>query len=194
MQYSVLVHGLSYGHDNSSLRAFLEQLDPARTRRVAVVNRQTSDVEIAQLHERGVRGIRLDLYAEQAMRDVDKQREMLSHYARRVSPWGWSCSFLQLEPSHWESLATVIPALPINIVVDHQALMKAPSMLPDGVTVQQQEGMAAIVQLLKCGNFWVKLSAPYRCSDASPGYDDMRDVVRVLVDANPQCLIWGSDW
>lgn len=66
-------------------------------------------------------------------------------------------------------------------------------MLPAGMTVSEQEGIAAIVKLLKGGNFWVKLSAPYRCSEA-PSFDDMEELVKHLVRINPRRVVWGSDW
>ena len=162
---------------------------------MAVIGRQTTDNEIDELHQHGVRGIRLNLYGEGAMRHLDKQREMLTFYADRIGKWKWSMAFLQLEPSHWEPLSELIPHLPVNVVVDHHALMKARSMLhTEEKSVLDQTGMAAIVRMLKGGNFWVKLSAPYRCSDNAPNYEDMKELVKCFVDANPRRLVWGSDW
>lgn len=189
-----MVHGLSYGHNNASLEAFLKQLDPSVTSGIAVIGRHTNDEEIQRLHDGGVRGIRLDLYSEQAMRDLERQLDTLRFYAERVAPWGWSVGFLQLEPSNWDTLANLIPQLPVDVVVDHQALLKASSMLPKGTTVQQQPGMAAILKLLQGHNFWIKISAPYRSSEQGPSYDDMDEVVRCLVDANPHRVVYGSDW
>jgi predicted TIM-barrel fold metal-dependent hydrolase len=39
----------------------------------------------------------------------------------------------------------------------------------------------------------MKLSAPYRVSE-DPSYDDMKPLVRALVDANPNRVLYGSDW
>lgn len=185
---------MSYGHDNSSLEAFIRQLSQEVTRGIAVINRHTTDEELHRLHDCGVRGIRLDLYHDHAMRDLDKQMAMLSSYAQRIAPLGWSLGFLQLEPSHWEPLSRLIAELPVDVVVDHQALLKAKSMLPEGVTVADQPGMEAILRLLTSGNFWIKISAPYRASQLEPTYDDMREVVRLIVDANPRRVVYGSDW
>lgn len=194
MTRSVLVHGLSYGHDNSSLEAFIQQLGPDVTRGVAVIHRHTTDDELKRLDCRGVRGIRLDLYSEHAMRDLDKQLDMLKHYAERIAPYNWSLGFLQLEPGHWAQLAKLIPSLPVDVVVDHQALLKSSSMLPTDVPVTKQPGMEAILKLLKSGNFWIKISAPYRNSESNPHYDDLHEVIRLLVDANPYRVVYGSDW
>lgn len=175
------------------MKTFVSELGKEKTRGVAVIDRQTTDHQLEELLQCGVRGIRLDLYIEQAMRDAKKQKEMLIWYSDRIKHLGWSLGFLQLEPRNWHLLSEVIPTLPVHVVVDHYALMKAPSMLPAGMTVSEQEGMAAIVKLLKGGNFWVKLSAPYRCSEA-PLFDDMEELVKHLVRVNPRRVVWGSDW
>ena len=192
---SVLVHGLSYGNDSTPIKLFLKDLDPAVTRGVAVIGAETSHAELQNLHDQGVRGIRLDFYSAGAMHNLEKQKEMLQYYADRIRPFGWSMGFLQLEPKNWESLAEIIPSLGVNVIVDHHALMKAPSMLAEGEDVMEQIGFRAILGLLaKADNFWVKLSAPYRCSSQTPGYDDMHALVRAFLDAKPKRLIWGSDW
>lgn len=188
------MHGLSYGHDCVPLKAFINALDPAKTSGVAVLSRGTTDDEITKLHRGGVRGIRLDLYVEGAMHDLEKQRNMLSFFAERIRPWGWNMAFLQLEAANWGPLSKLISGLPVRVIVDHHALLKAKSMLPAGVIVTEQPGLAAIVSMLKLGNLWVKLSAPYRCSEQSPHYGDMQELVRCLVDANPHRVVWGSDW
>jgi predicted TIM-barrel fold metal-dependent hydrolase len=40
----------------------------------------------------------------------------------------------------------------------------------------------------------VKVSAPYRLSAQFPGYEDARAFHDALVAANPERLLWGSDW
>lgn len=189
---STVVHGLSYGHDCASLVHFLHELQAPG---VAVISRQTTDAELARLHAAGVRGIRLDLYSEGAMHDLGKQIDLLQYYSSRVAPWGWSVGFLQLNPDNWARLAEIIPTLPADVVVDHCALLKAASMLPSDVSVKLQTGMAPILRLLsQARNFWIKISAPYRCSDRVPTYEDMREIVRAFLDANSRRVVWGSDW
>lgn len=159
-----------------------------------MISKSTSDSEIEKLHECGIRGIRLDLYSEGAMHDLSKQEAMLKYYSERVRKWGWSMAFLQLEPHNWEPLSRLIPTLPVPIVTDHHALLKGQSMLPEGLPVLKQPGLEAILKMLKSGNFWIKLSAPYRSSEQAPHYEDMEALVRCLVAANPRRVLWGSDW
>lgn len=128
------------------------------------------------------------------MHDLEKQKEMLIYYSKRIKDWSWSLAFLQLEPSNWEPLSKLVPSLQVPVVTDHHALLKAKSMLPAGVEVLTQPGLAPILDMLRSGNFWIKLSAPYRSSDMAPHYEDMEELVKCLVAANPRRILWGSDW
>ena len=57
-----------------------------------------------------------------------------------------------------------------------------------------QPGFAQIMELVRAGYLWVKLSAPYRVSEDSPVYRDVKFLVRAFVDANKHRVLWGSDW
>lgn len=191
---SVLTHGLSYGDDCSSLKSFINTLGRSRTRGCAVINENTTDLELNDLHAAGVRGIRLNLYGYGAMHDIEKQLQCLKWYSNRVRSKGWFVEFLQLNHANWAPLGAMIPSIGLNVVTDHHALLKAESMLPQGEKVLSQPGISDIISLLKTGTFWVKLSAPYRSSTAAPYYEDMQPLVRALVEANPRRVLWGSDW
>ncbi|RDW61671.1 hypothetical protein BP5796_11563 [Coleophoma crateriformis] len=191
---SVLTHGLSYGNDCASLKYFVEALGRDRTWACAVIDEQTTDNEISSLVASGVRGIRLNLYEYDAMIDIDKQIQVLKLYAERVRNRGWFLEFLQINQANWAPLSPVIQMLRVQVITDHHALLKAASMLPAGDDVLAQPGLADIVSLLRTGNFWIKLSAPYRSSTLAPHYEDMEPLVLALVEANPRRVLWGSDW
>ena len=40
----------------------------------------------------------------------------------------------------------------------------------------------------------MKLSGAYRLSKSHPGYPEATPFARALVAANPEQLVWGSDW
>jgi 2-pyrone-4,6-dicarboxylate lactonase len=52
----------------------------------------------------------------------------------------------------------------------------------------------ALLKLVGDGHAYVKLSAVYRCSDQFPDYADARPLHEALVAANPERLMWGTDW
>ena len=40
----------------------------------------------------------------------------------------------------------------------------------------------------------MKLSAAYRISTRAPDYPDVAPLARALIAANPERILWGSDW
>jgi predicted TIM-barrel fold metal-dependent hydrolase len=51
----------------------------------------------------------------------------------------------------------------------------------------------AILGALKEGWLWIKLTL-CRCSQDFPDYADLRPFHDALIAANPERLVWGSDW
>jgi 2-pyrone-4,6-dicarboxylate lactonase len=51
-----------------------------------------------------------------------------------------------------------------------------------------------LLRLVGDGRLHVKLSAPYRLSEACPDYPDARGFHDALLRANPERLLWGTDW
>lgn len=56
-----------------------------------------------------------------------------------------------------------------------------------------QRGLPPIVDLLRSGHAYIKLSAPFRISQGAPNYDDVRPLVRHLAEANPARIVCASD-
>jgi predicted TIM-barrel fold metal-dependent hydrolase len=50
------------------------------------------------------------------------------------------------------------------------------------------------LNLLQNGKAYVKISAPYRSSTLAPDYPDVAPMAKAMVAANPQRILWGSDW
>lgn len=98
-------------------------------------------------------------------------------------------------------LTPVVLASPVPIVLDHFGGLRTASLHrflnPDDASpfnVLEQPGLDAIKALLASGKLYLKLSAPYRVSEDSPSYDDMKPLVQALVKANPERVLYGSDW
>ncbi|KAL3434576.1 hypothetical protein BDV09DRAFT_185805 [Aspergillus tetrazonus] len=189
---SVLTHGLSYGSDCSSLRDFVSKLGTSNTKAIGVVDPETVTAdELHEMQRAGICGIRDALRAHvKAIKD---------HCPR------WSMAFTHVHPEFWTELKPFIEAeiVPtgIRLVTDHFALLKGISMLPsqgegDGqeVDVSLQPGFQEIIELMRAGHLYVKISAPYRVSTQAPRYEDLRPLVRAFFDANPRQVVWGSDW
>jgi predicted TIM-barrel fold metal-dependent hydrolase len=54
-------------------------------------------------------------------------------------------------------------------------------------------GLDRIYALLKSGKVYVKVSGAYRISQA-PDFSDVAPIARTMIAANPDAIVWGSDW
>lgn len=153
------------------------------------------------MRDSGICGIRVNLYKYSAMHDIELQKVALMEHAGVLKRHcrGWSMAFTHLHPEFWSRLSPVVEKIAaegVPIVTDHFALLKAASLLPEEYQqdITSQPGFSDIVSLLKSGSLYVKISAPYRVSDHGPYYEDVRPLVTALVGANPERVLWGSDW
>ncbi|KAL3464490.1 hypothetical protein BJX64DRAFT_298313 [Aspergillus heterothallicus] len=197
---SVLTHGLSYGSDCSSLRDFVADLGEGNSKAIGVIDPDTvTPDELRDMHRAGIRGIRVNLYQYRAMHDVQLQKAALRAHVSAIKnncP-GWSMAFTHTHPEFWVELKPFIEneIVPtgIRLVTDHFALLKGSSMASRD-DVMQQAGFQEILDLMRAGHLYVKVSAPYRVSTQAPAYEDLQPLVRAFFDANPQQVLWGSDW
>ena len=51
-----------------------------------------------------------------------------------------------------------------------------------------------LLNLVRSGKAYVKISAAYRVSDKAPEYSDVAPLAQALIAANPQRVLWGTDW
>ena len=148
-------------------------------RGVARLDGDTSDAEIAHLHQHGFRGVRLDARRPNGLAN-------LQAIAGRVAPYGWHIQ-LHAMGRDLPSLVPVLERLTVPFVLDHFGRVEAAA----GTT---QPGFVALLDLLATGRCWVKLSAPYRCEGGAPPYTGLVAYGRALVAAAPDRMLWGSDW
>jgi predicted TIM-barrel fold metal-dependent hydrolase len=66
-------------------------------------------------------------------------------------------------------------------------------MMPAACGVNEPN-FQALLRLVGDGAVHAKVSAPYRLSAQYPDYADVRPLHDALVRANPQRLLWGTDW
>jgi predicted TIM-barrel fold metal-dependent hydrolase len=64
-----------------------------------------------------------------------------------------------------------------------------------GATAGDEHGaLRPLLELLGSGRCWVKLSGAYRVSRMQSGFQDATPIAKALVRANPDQVVWGSDW
>jgi predicted TIM-barrel fold metal-dependent hydrolase len=181
----VLIQPSVYGSDNSAMLDALRHLGPERARAVAVIDESTLEAALEAMRSSGVRGIRINLETV-GQHDPAVARAHLLAAMARCRPLGWHIQ-LYTKPAIIAALRDDLAASPVPIVLDHFGGA-------DAALGPAQPGFDAVLALVRSGKANVKLSAPYRESANGPPYDNVGPLAKALVAANPDCLLWGSDW
>ncbi len=178
---AVIVQPSIYGTDN---RATLDSAatDRDRYRAVVVVDGEVSEAELQKMHEQGARGVRANLLfsGEKAMAEVRA-------IADKIAPLGWHLQVL-LDVSTFPDLKSYFSALPVQTVFDHMGHF--PMTKGTGI-----KGFEDLLALMGNGKAWAKLSGAYRItSQTTSPYDDVTPVAQALIAANPDQVVFGTDW
>jgi predicted TIM-barrel fold metal-dependent hydrolase len=158
-----------------------------RARGVAVIDKSTTAAAIDDMAAAGVRGVRLNLQTNTAGKfDADGAKALLDVTAKQIDGRGWHVQFYT-GLANISALKEQFLQLPFPVVFDHfgrASADKGPS----------QPGFDSMLELVKSGHAYVKISGAYRCSTKSPDYADVTPLAQALVAANADRLVWGSDW
>lgn len=183
----VLVHPGAYGWDH---RAMLDTIAsaPDRLRGIGVQPHTATDSELDALVRGGVRGLRFtDVAGPTAHLQFNGRVGLDTLYALapRMRQRG-------LHAVIWAN-ATAIAAhadhlrrLEMPIVIDHLGFFDVSAGVNDAA-------FQTLVALVKEGTAWIKLTV-FRNSKSNPLHEDVRPFHDALVNANPERLLWGSDW
>jgi predicted TIM-barrel fold metal-dependent hydrolase len=180
-----LVQGSAHGRDNSAmLDALTRHAD--RLRGVAVAD--TAPGDLRKWVDIGVRGLRFNHFF----------RDGRLHYrggvplsaAQTLAPimaeLGWHLQ-LWIDVKDLPETIPVLKAIRLPVVMDHMGRTDA----RNGTATA---GFQSLLRAVGEGWCWAKLSGAHRLSNNAPDYPDARPFHEALVRANPERLVWGSDW
>jgi predicted TIM-barrel fold metal-dependent hydrolase len=180
----VIVTPRSYATDNTVTVDAIKDFGIDNARGVAVLHPDVTDAELKKLDDGGIRGIRFTVGdPHTAVVSID----MIEPLAKRIAALGWH---IQLNMPHDKIVehAGMLRGLPTPVVFDH--LGKPPE--EEGI---KHPSHAVIRGMLDAGKAWVKISGAYMNTRVGPpGYGDATRVAQAFVKANPERLVWGSDW
>ena len=180
VQRSVIVQPSVYGADNRTTVAVCSS-DP-HMRAVVVVDEEVTEQDLRSFAEAGVVGCRVNMLFSSGVHSGT-----LDQLARRIADFGWHIQILA-DISTFEGLEDVASRLPVPVIFDHMGHMPAHF----GVS---HPAFQRFLGLLADGRIWAKLSGAYRVTACQGrAYDDVAEIVSALVAANPEQLVWGSDW
>lgn len=180
----VLVQPSVYGTDNRCLLAALDRLGD-RARGIAVIADAGPASDLQAMHERGVRGVRLNLQVARESHTAAIRRRIL-RLSQRLDDLPWIIQLYAALPTLVE-LVDTLTALPQRVLIDHFAM-------PEAAAGTAQGGFDRLLELLARPNVHVKLSGPYQISVLAPDYGDITPIARALYAAAPDRTVWGSDW
>ena len=180
---NVIVQASCHGTDN---RATLNGIAKSggRARGVAVVDPDVTDAELRALDEGGIRGVRFN-FLKRLVDNAPKDKFL--EIARRIAPLGWHV-VVYFEADILEELIPFLEAIPTIIVVDHLGR-------PDIAQGPGGADITAFRRLLDTHkNIWTKVSGAERLSPMGSPFDDFVEVIRPVVEAYPDRVLWGTDW
>ena len=184
MKRVVIVTPSVYGTDNSAT-LYGMRARGADARGVAVIDERTPDSELDTMGRAGIRGIRLNL-ATVGTNDPTVGRQLLGAAIERTRRRGWHVQVYTTLPMI-AAVRDVVAASPVPVVFDHFGGARA-DLGP------AQPGFSDLVALVRSGRVYVKISGAYRASRLAPDYADVVPLARALIGANPERIVWGTDW
>jgi predicted TIM-barrel fold metal-dependent hydrolase len=180
----VIVTPSVYGTDNSSTLYGIKARGAA-ARGVAVIGEETPESELDALGRAGVCGVRLNL-ATFGVNDPAIARQRVQATAERIRGRKWHVQIFT-NAALIAAVKDVVAASPVPVVFDHFGGARAELGI-------DQPGFAELVALVNSGRAYVKISGAYRASKLAPDYSDVLPLAKALIGANPDRILWGTDW
>jgi predicted TIM-barrel fold metal-dependent hydrolase len=184
IQRVVIVTPSVYGTDNSATE-FGIKARGVDARGVAVIDDKTSEADLDRMQREGFRGIRINL-ATSGVSDPAVGRAKFSAAVERMKTRGWHVQ-LYTDTPMISAIKDQVVTSPVPAVFDHFGGAAAKLGL-------SQPGFADLLDLVKSGKAYVKISGAYRLSTQAPDYPDAVPFAKALIEANPDRIIWGTDW
>ena len=184
MDRVVIVNPSVYGTDNSCTLDAVKQLG-ARARAIAVIDDQISPAQLDEMDRAGVRGIRLN-FETFGLTDPNAARKVFQSAVQRLAGRKWHIQ-LYTRLVVIAGLQKEIMASPLPVVFDHFGGAQGP-------LGTAQPGFGAMLDLVRSGKAYVKISGAYRVSTKAPDYPDAAPLAKALIAANAERIVWGSDW
>jgi predicted TIM-barrel fold metal-dependent hydrolase len=182
---AVLVQPSVYGTDNTVMLEALKT-DPKRLRGVAVVPAAIDCADLHELHNAGVRGVRVNIVDVKDRKPGTLPLDSLKSLAKKIGPFGWHLELL-MHVDEFPDLDELMASLPADTVLGHLGYMRTDKG-------SNAPGFKALLKALGQGRCWVKLTGPARISATGMPYDDVVPYAHALLKTNPDRIVWGTDW
>ena len=184
IQRVVIVTPSPYGTDNS-ITLYGMKAPSSTARGIILISEDTPENDLSKMDHLGVRGIRLDL-RNFFPNNPTAGRRLFQNSVLRLQRRAWHLQIIG-NLKAVVGIKDLVEGSPVPVVFDHFGFVQAALGL-------DQPGFSDLVDLVRGGRAYVKISAAYRCSAMSPECTDMVPFAQALITANPDRILWGSDW
>ena len=189
----VIVQPSIYGNDNDCTLDGLRRLGEKHGRAVIQFDPQTTSREqLQEWHDLGVRGVRLNFKSVGGKVEQASLEASMCEYADAVRAFGWVLElYIALEdvPVLEQAMHSVQD---VKICIDHFG-HPSPASLAAATKAQDIPGFQPLENLLKQGQTWVKVSAPYRLSTDSH-HPVIESLSRAILKTRPDRCVFATDW
>lgn len=184
IERAVLTQPSVYGTDNTCMMDVLDVVGDAY-RAVVALDGDVTDRELESLHERGARGVRVNL-ADKGGNPFDSMAAVQA-FTERLKHFGWHLEVL-VHVDDFDDLRATMNAMAVPVSFGHLGYMRTDQGL-------DHHGFREFLALLRDGNCWAKLTGTYRITtSAQTPYHDVTPFARALIEANEDRVVWGTDW
>jgi predicted TIM-barrel fold metal-dependent hydrolase len=184
IQRVVIVTPSFYGTDNSATLYGMKARG-RDARGIAVIDERTSERELDSMARAGIRGVRINLTTG-GQNDPSIARRRFQSSVQRIKRLNWHIQ-MNTNLIVISGLKDLVAMAPVPVVFDHFGGAEAAF----GVT---QSGWSDLVELVRGGKAYVKLSGEYGVSTEGPDYPDVAPFAKELIAANPDRILFGTDW
>ncbi len=177
---AVIVQASCHGTDNAAMLDCIAS-NPRRYRGVAIVDDGFTDKNFDALDRGGVRGVRFNF-----VRHLGGAPDMavFNRVIDRIKGRGWHV-VLHVDAPDIVLVSDMIRKLPLPFIIDHMG--RVPSAAGVG-----QPPLRALIELSRLENCWIKVCGSERIS--MPPYAAAVPIARVLIEATPTRVLWGTDF
>lgn len=181
--HGLLVGANIYGADNRCLLDACAESN-GRFKGIALVRPEVSDAELRSMNDRGIVGVRINIFNHGMKPLVEPGADKL---LARLKEMGWYVQ-IQVTGDQLVEAAPVLRKAGVRLLVDHFGR-------PDFKRGVSQPGFQTLLELGREGQTVIKLSGPFRSSLEGYPYRDVDPYIEAAIDAfTLDHCIWGSDW
>jgi 2-pyrone-4,6-dicarboxylate lactonase len=183
LERAVIVTGSGNGTNNRITLDALTRMD-GKFKGLALLDPAITDSELLKLKEGGFTGFRIKANGRGGL-SFAQTKQMFA----RSAGFDWHVEFMS------QSMAEVIGAVPFLNSLNAPYLFDHVAHAEPHMTDNDCEFKELLTILKNQEHAWINLYSFYQLSEAGPpAYADMIDGVRIIIEARPDHVVWGSNW